>query len=695
MADQPDLKALALWLKQNADKAGSPEFVQAANRYRELRQSADAVDFIRQPQDAGADLMGPAGRGLAAGANEFLDNYTMGLGDYVRAGASYLTLPGTETPLDNMDFYQRRDAYREARNQQTEEALPGFVDDALSLAGVLTSAPAQAAASGVGLPLADRFARGASAGLGYGVAEGVGNSRGRSIPKLASDAAAGGAIGTAGGLAAEGLASGVGAAARRVLGRPGNESRELYDALMHLDVPPTVGAIGGRTASTLENTFAQNPISPAKLFPATNLTKIQSRQAEGLESAIGQETAAMRGSSTALPATTSGDASAVLRRLAEEAGANIRATRQGLEDRFSQIVPPDTPVRVNKIRQVPEDLRRQSRDVGLQERATSDVQNLLRNPGVPVNNQRAVQLANQRGVLEGQMNQIDSQLATLSGQPGSDQQIRALGRTRSKLATQLRRVDKLIERNTGRTFQATRDWRTGIGKGTEQSGLQGYEKDVLYEPTTRALERAGGKEFKDLTAQERKLYAAEDAISGYMKDGSPISRLKSAIRAGRLDEVQQFKESVPKEKWAAAMADFVDDLGRSPRSGGDFSFRYFANNWRSLPDEAKTVLVDDVEARAALDVASDIAKAFEERGGTFGSSFSGIQGGTLANVWLAMTNPAKWLSTIAGFFGVEAGLASKELAKAVAKYPTATGAVTRAVGVTAPTSLEKKEEPAP
>lgn len=640
--------------------------------------------------------MGAAGDMIRETGDEFARNMTGGLSELAQAGASYINFgPDEEDPFNDLDFWERRDAIEMAQDQEAEEYLPPWLDNTASVLGVLGLGGPAASAPG----LMNTVKGGAT----VGAIEGLGNSDAQSLPELAGDVALNTGLGAGvGGLSDIFLSKIVGGAARKVFAD--ENSAEAFDALETLGIPPSVGAIGNRTAGTLENAFAESPVSgvlgrgmdAARVVPGTSSSLKQQMQVEALDRALGDKVTSQMVRPGEVVAQTDSAVGPYIRDVAKTGLERGRAEMRGLETDFAATVPPGTPVNIGNTRDAPEAFRRGGESERLASAAQGEVDTILKNPRQPVNTAKDA-------TLNSNLSKIDADIARAEGQisalpPGSPQSAK-LRTTVAKLNQKKQATLKEIDANKGPKWSALRQERSIIGRNTDPESfakLSTRDDNALYAAISRDLERAaarvagprGVKKFRDMTKREREIFASAELIKPMATTqgaASNVPALKAALVKGNDAELDALLSQVKPEEMGLFRANALHMLGRNAKDD-PFVPSQFHGNWQRMTDEAKNKLVPDPGQRALVDAIANVSESFTSRGMSSNRSNSASAAGVMAFLGASVASPDKILPFLVTAGGVDRVVASRALAEAVAGRPTQLGQLVRRAAYRSATS---------
>lgn len=640
---------------------------------------ADRRQRVETAGNEFARTMPPKGP-VGAAMDEFGVNFTGGLTDL--AGAAITGVPGLDGGMEDLDFWERRDALRHARGVNREASgLPGWADVGASVAGAVTGFPGSAGAlllEGAG-PLS-RVARFATGGAIEGGAAGAGNSDARSLPGLFEDTLLNAGVGAAVGTGLQMGTEAVGGVTRGVYGRPGGQSREAFERQEAIGYRPTFGSVGNERAMSLESALGQYPLNPARLVPGLpTITRNWARN-EGVPEGQVMSEIEQYLSSPAARTQNVAEFNANSQGMFERGARNLEADRAALGDELANAVPAREPTTLDPIRRVPEDLRAEGRGVGLIDDASREVSNFTRNPRTgPVDAGLDQQLGNQINSVDAQLQAMTSYRQRVIGGPGVnstlDAQISRLEQTRAVLEQQR-------QNNLGIGFRAALDERSNLGRrGANEVGLDSMVKDRMYAGASSALEdtasRVGaGDTFREVNARFRQNYADDALLSRYTTPDprQNFTRLKTAFTKGAYDEIDTLARRLDPEDWSDLRGNFIHHLGSKPANPRDFDLTEFRRNWDAIPDEAKLRLVPDDKSRAVLDAVSAVAEDVKKVLASRNSSNSALQGGVIASFAVKFATFAGLAAKVAG---TDAALASRMAAQALAGKPNELNALVK------------------
>jgi hypothetical protein len=642
-------------------------------------------------------------RGIDEAGDEFARNFTGGLTELAGAGASYLNFTD-EDPFEGMDFWERRDAIELAQDNEAEAYLPGWVDDTASVVGAL--------GMGGGPALVKRVIQGpkaaATVGATVGALEGAGNSNAQNLSDLFQDALIGGGVGGAVGAGSDLLLDKVvGGTARKVFADENSASR--FDELEALGIPPSVGAIGNRNAATLENAFAESPVTATlgrtmdaiPLVPGRSASGKQQLQVEALERALGDKvTSNMVAPGDAIAQTDSALAP-YLRDVAQQNVDRGIKERGDLEAAFSTMVPPSTPVNISNTRRAPGEFVRGGESARLSEAAQGEVDTILRNPRKPVDTAKDAKLNTDLRKIEADIARAEGQMSALP--PGDPQALR-LRATVDRLNKTREKTLGLIDENKGPTWRALRQERSFIGSNLTDGSfarLSSRDDNALYSAITRDLERAAAKvggpkartNFRNMTRREREIYASEALIKPLTTQkgaAGNVPFLKAAIIKGNDAEYDALVSRLTPEEMGTFRANALHMLGRNTKDD-PFVPSQFSGNWQRMSPEAKNKLVPDPQQRALIEAISGVSDSFTARGMASNRSNSANAAGVMAFLGAAVANPAKIIPFLATAGGIDRVVVSRAMAEAVAGRPTQLGQLVRRATMNAVASGDAME----
>ena len=478
---------------------------------------------------------------------------------------------------------------------------------------------------------------------------------------------------------------------QRVFGPEGGvpASAKAYEAQEALGITPSIGSVGGPTASSLENAFAEAPVVAAisGAMPGRSAAQIQRSQREALEGALPQQvTDPLRGGNSG--PMNDAELAAEVGQLADTVAGRYRGDIDAIEDNIGNMVPPGTPVPMGPIRRVPGDLEKDFRGANVRKPVEENIKRLEDAPGLPVNVQRAQKLEADKARLQGQNEQISQQISRLRASDGDPKQIKSLERQLAKNDTAIGRVDKQIFSNTGRPFQSVRDERTDLGVGLDSSeGLNKYARSALYDPTTRAMETAvanvrgpkGRAEFRAYMQAEKEIYDKLGIVKPYQDrtNSALITPVRNMITKGNWEELDAIVLRATPEEADALRGNLIDMLGRNTAQEA-FQPATFATRWRSMPQEAKDLLFQgNLEGLAIAEAVAETAEDFVARGRQANRSNTAATAGVIAGLAAGVSAPAKIIPFLMSATGIERAVVSEAMAKAVAGKPTELGTLMR------------------
>jgi hypothetical protein len=628
-------------------------------------------------------------RGVREAGDEFVRNFTGGLNELAGAAGTYANFSG-EDLFEGMDFWERRDAIEMAQDMQAEEYLPEWVDDTASLAGVL--------GLGGGPTLLKTAIQGtkaaATTGAVTGGLEAFGNSNAQDLPGVLKDTAIGAGAGAVVGGGADFLLDRIiGGAARKAFAN--ENSTEAFDALETLGIPPSVGAIGNRTATTLENAFAESPVSGVlgrgldsmRVVPGTSSSLKQQMQQEALDRALGDKVTSRMVAPGDQIAQTDSAMAPYLRGVAQENVARGRKEMGDMEDAFALSVPPSTPVNISNTRRAPGEFRAAGESERLAEAAEGEVNTILRNPRKPVDTAKDAKLNADLRKVEADIARAEGQLSALP--PGAPQSLR-LRATVDRLNKVRAKTAGLIDENKGPTWKALRQERSFIGSNLTDGSfarLSSRDDNALYSAISRDLERAaarvggpkGRTDFRNMTRREREIYASEALIKPMTTTkgaASNVPAIKAALLKGNDAELTALMSRLTPEESGTFRANALHMLGRNTKDD-PFVPSQFSGNWQRMTPEAKTTLVPDPEQRVLIEAIAKVSDSFTARGMASNRSNSASAGGVMAFLGASVASPDKVLPFLVAAGGVDRLVASRALAEAVAGKPTNLGQLVR------------------
>lgn len=681
-----------------------------------LTQLAEEWDRWDAAQAAGKAMgearvrdFGPPSK-LEAGLREFGVNALMGIPDYISAAATGIPGavrdPESAAALDGLDFWQRRDASRAARDTTREASgLSRRADNLWSLAGVIGSLPLLGGGGGVvraGTSVPGRLAGATRAGAIEGAISGVGDSDAQSLPGLFEDAAMGAGVGAGFGTALQGGAEGIAATTRgmyaRAPGDPRGSSLEAYNRQTELGLRPTPGSIGNEAASSLEQSLAQMPFNPSSAV-ASAISRIPGAgrwysARQGLQENLGRpeqwvidETQAYLANPGARTQNIA-EFNAQTQGGLEGASAGLSAERNALGQQLDQVVPPGSPTPVTPVEAVPGDLRAQYRGADLISDARSEVSRLNKNPRVgAVYSGLDQQLRAQMATIQYDLWQRGQQLSAIQNYRAAitdpvvgaqlDRQIASMQAGIQTVQGDLQRVQGQWLDNQGVAFQAARDWRSGIGSRLEHSaGLDAGVKKQLYRAGSDALEQGaeayGGKAARDEVARVNRdfkaNYADDQIVQDFLTKGPTQNypKLERAFLKGDTETLRALEARMSPDDWGNVRGNIIHHFGAKPNDPTGFDLTRFKQKWEALSPDGKAILAPDPESRAVLDSLAAIADDVQAQLSARNHSRTAVQGSVFGSL---AVKAGTFIKFAARMTATDLAFASDMTTKAIAGKP--------------------------
>jgi hypothetical protein len=318
---QADLDAVGRWILENADKAGSPDYVQMSEVYRKLAAGGSAA----APTGASTQQGGADPNSFRNVVGRVASDAVMGIPDLAIAAANVITKPG--------DWLAEKITGEAPASRRIEPLAPQLRKE-WNVAELPENAPYWqriAEGAGAGLPYGlGGIVRAGSAGAAAGGVRGAVTAGGKELvrntvaPTVTSDigARAGGAIGGETGQLIGGVLGGVAPSARpaaanwvqsRYTGKGDPNAPAIAAAAERLGIEPTAGALGNYDIQKRENALAATPALGPNLA-----AREQARIREQI-TATGEDIGAQRGGVGGSVAATGDDiAAAAAQRVVED-----------------------------------------------------------------------------------------------------------------------------------------------------------------------------------------------------------------------------------------------------------------------------------------------------------------------------------------------------------------------------------------
>lgn len=422
------------------------------------------------------------------------------------------------------------------------------------------------------------------------------------------------------------------AGGKRLLSADGGA--DTLAAMDRLDMRPSIGLVGNENASTLENAAAILPGfgSVAK--------KVQTGQIDDFGTKI-KDTAAKVRPAGAFARADDNMIGEQVHDIAKSGLNKMKSDFGAREDALMSTIGPRTPIDVTNTR--------------------AAIEKMI--PQVDPEMQ---------GALKFELQQLDDMLVknkTVTQQPVTKTSS-VLGADGQPITTQgTQAVESVTPTNTV-PYEQFRNWRTNVGRRTDQPSIKGGQSKQLYAAITKDLEGAAdtagvGDDFRTLMSDQAK--AHDDTIR--MSEGGDIPAMENIATKqtesgkaffmkslGNPDRVELLKRNATPEQWSQFAGDTLEYLGVAKDSAqgavGDLiSPNTFLTNWNKMDPRTKNILFDDnLGTRQTLDDLAVVAEAMRQRGNS--SNFSNTAG---VGMSAAALSPAGLGAMTSGIPGAVAG----------------------------------------
>lgn len=396
------------------------------------------------------------------------------------------------------------------------------------------------------------------------------------------------------------------AGGKRLLSREGAD--QTLAAMDRLGMRPSIGLVGNENASTLENAAAIIPGfgSVAK--------KVQTGQIDDFGNRLRDTAAKVR----PVGAFARADDNMIGEQVHDIAKSGLNRMKSNFgsrEDALMSTIGPRTPIDVTNTR--------------------AAIEKMI--PQVDPEMQ---------GALKFELQQLDDMLVknkTVTQQPVTKTSS-VLGADGQPITTQgTQAVESVTPTNTV-PYEQFRNWRTNVGRRTDQPSIKGGQSKQLYAAITKDLEGAAdsagvGDDFRTLMAEQAKAYDDEIRLS----EGGDIPAMENIATKqtesgkaffmkllGNPDRVELLKRNATPEQWQQFAGDTLEYLGLAKDSAqgavGDLiSPNTFLTNWNKMDPRTKNIMFDDnLGTRQTLDDLAVVAEAMRQRGNS--SNFSNTAG---------------------------------------------------------------------
>lgn len=392
------------------------------------------------------------------------------------------------------------------------------------------------------------------------------------------------------------------AGAKRLLSREG--AGETVDAMDRLGMRPSIGLTGNQNASTLENAAAIVPGfgSVAK--------KVQTGQVDDFGNVLRDSASKVRPNGAFARADDVMLGEQVYD-IAKDGLGRMKSQFGQREDALQKAIGPRTPIDVTNTR--------------------AAIEKMI--PQVDPEMQ---------GALRFELQQLDDMLVknkTTSMQQKATSILDDTGRPMMVDAP----VESMTATNTV-PYEQFRNWRTNVGRRTDQPSIKGGQSKQLYAAITKDLEGAAdnagvGDDFRKLMGDQATAHNDELRMS----QGGDIPAMENIAtkqtETGKSffmkslanpDRVELLKRNATPEQWKQFVGDTMEYLGVAKDSAqgaaGDMvSPNTFLTNWNKMDPRVKNILFDDnIGTRQTLDDLAIVAEAMRHRGNS--SNFSNTAG---------------------------------------------------------------------
>lgn len=414
------------------------------------------------------------------------------------------------------------------------------------------------------------------------------------------------ALETAGSIAPSGLFDMAESGVKRLLSAP--DGGATVEAMDRLGMRPSIGLTGNQNAATMENAAAILP------FFGSVAKNVQTGQVDDFGNALNDTASSLRPNGAVSKADDIMLGEQV-HDIATTGAARKKADFSNRENAMMKAIGSDTPVDITNTR---------AAIAKMIPKADPEMQ----------------------GALQHELDQLDQMVLknkTVTQQPVTKTSS-VLGADGQPIVTQgTKAVESVTPTNTV-PYEQFRNWRTNVGRRTNQPSIGGGQMKQLYKGITSDLEGAAdnagvGDDFKNLMSEQAN---AHDETQ-LMGEGGDLAHLEPLANnqtergkaffqqaIGNPDRMQLLKRNATPEQWKQLAGDTLEHLGLAKDSAqgaaGDLiSPNTFLTNWSKMDNRVKNMLFDDnAGTRQTLDDLAVVAEAMRKRGNS--SNFSNTAG---------------------------------------------------------------------
>lgn len=436
--------------------------------------------------------------------------------------------------------------------------------------------------------------------------------------------------------------------AKRLLSREGGQA--TVDAMDRLGMRPSIGLTGNQNASTMENAAAILP------FFGSVSKNVQTGQIDDFGNILKNTADDLRPNG----ATPRADGIMLGEQVRDMASGGLKRMKEGFgqrEDDLMNTIGRDTPIDVTNTRKAIEDMI---------PRVDPEMQ----------------------GALKHELDQLDAMVVknkSTTMQPKASSILDEAGNPMQVNAP----VESVTATNKV-PYEQFRNWRTNVGRRTNQPSIKGGQMKQLYKGITSDLQGAAdnagvGDDFRKL--MDEQATAHNDSLR--MSEGGDIPAMEQLAtnqtetgRAffqkaiGNPDRVALLKRNATPEQWKQFAGDTLEHLGLAKDStqgavGDLVSPDTFLTNWNKMDPRTKVMLFDDsAGTMQTLDDLALVAEAMKKRGNA--SNFSntagvGMSAGALAKAGAAVGTAGAGTGVGAAAAGIPGAIAGAGITYATVK----------------------------
>lgn len=685
MADTARLDAYANWIRQNQDKAGTPEFVKVADAYRGLREQHQ---WEQERPATGITAVDGTSAGLS-GFNKGVATVLGGPVDLVNAGMRAVGLPASDRPFMGSDqikgWMKDTGMVRPNYGYETAERIGEGTGMGVGMAVPFGMASRAMAARNASPTLTALFealgpsqsATGTVAGQTLGSALQVGGEN------LAESAGAGELGQTLGGIAASAgiplsilaLKNTAGRGVAAMLRRPetpgGMTSQQAYDTLVANGITPTPGLVGSQSAARMENAATYVPFLKRG-------ERVRDQSFHEFQTALRNTADEIAGSpgysQTILPQPTVGA------RFQSNAAEGMDKTTTRLAERQQRLedtIGPQTLVPVEQI--VPQIEGLAQTNVNGQTRMRTDpaLAEGVQNEVNRLNAVRVPEHAPLAGLLQTEIAARQAMLANET--PGTA--------AHARLVAEIGQLEGQASANLKAPYEAIKDIRTQAGYAATPNGPTavlgehqiGQARDTYTGVMQDAAEKAGvGAEFRFANREYADLHnpdlpLAQGGDIPYLEKLRTMETGQQAYNnvmgEGQWERADVLRRNNP-EAWPTTAADIVMSNAEAPvrnqTKNIDVSPMAYNNWWKSMAPEMQTRLAQfDPQIEARLQGLSDAGQLFLDRSGTMNFSNTAPSAATAVTMGGLFSHPIETAKALGSSFGASMLATSPEMAKMI------------------------------